>query len=507
MFPFHHVAAAPLRLMKHSLFFPCSLLGAALLLPPIHAADNPIIAALEMKSETFDYDPGWEGYNNRVAPKGAPVVKQDFGYSTTHFAGKAAGEMGGYIQRATTTAYYAHKMDRALTLDDKLTASGSFAVTKSGAGGGVFFGWFDSHGPNGSGRPIGSLGMNMDFEGAGGRLAVRLITGTNQSCGTFITPFIPGKFRPTPIRNDGTRYHWTMSYDPEANHGDGQFQYTVRSESKTPEEFEGKTFTVDLPPGLRKAGANLDRFGLVNMTKAGGAATIYFDDLQHDGKDEDFTRDPHWVEQGNRITYEDKEKGGAQDYGYTETNHAGGTKGEMGGLIWRSPYGFYADRIAPVTLADKLEARGRIVLQVGAPDSGVMLGWFSSKTRETDDKDPLGGRTFFGAQIGGPTRVGHYFLPICHSTAGRSVPKKGPVLAPGKAYEWTLVYDPAAHGGQGEMRATLGGESVSLEIKKTNPQADTTPLDRFGLFTLGTGGGQIKLYVDDLKYSVGSGKK
>src|SRR5262249_21050827 len=57
---------------------------------------------------------------------------------------------------------------------------------------------------------IGSLGMNMDSERSGARLAVRLITGKNQSCGTFVTPFIPGKFRPTPIRNDGTRYRWTL---------------------------------------------------------------------------------------------------------------------------------------------------------------------------------------------------------------------------------------------------------------------------------------------------------
>jgi hypothetical protein len=482
------------------------VLGASWILSPIHAADNPISAALEMKSESFDYDPGWEGYNNHILEgKGAPVVKQDFGYSATHFAGKTTGEIGGSVQRAITTAYYADQMDRPLTLDNKLTASGSFAITATQANAGVFFGWFDSRGPDGSGRPTGSLGMNFDFEKHGGRLAVRLIAGTNQACGTFITPFIPGKFRPTPIHNDGTRYHWTMSYDPEANHGDGQFQYTVRSESQTPEEFEGKTFSVDLPPGLRKAGANFDRFGLVNMTKAGSAATIYFADLKHDGKDADFTHDPGWVGQGNRITYEDHEKGGAQNYGYMETNHAGGTKGEMGGLIWRAPYGFYADRIAPVTLADKLEARGRIILQVGAPDSGVLLGWFNSKLRETSDKNPLGGRAFFGAQIGGPTRVGHYFLPICHSNQGRAMPKSGPVLAPGRAYEWTLLYDPASNGGRGEMRATLGGESVTLEIRKMNPQADTTPLDRFGLFTLGTGGGQIKLYVDDLKYSVGGG--
>ena len=46
---------------------------------------------------------------------------------------------------------------------------------------------------------------------------MRLITDDNKSCGTFITPYLPGKYRPTPIKNDGTRYHWTLRYDPGAN--------------------------------------------------------------------------------------------------------------------------------------------------------------------------------------------------------------------------------------------------------------------------------------------------
>jgi hypothetical protein len=45
----------------------------------------------------------------------------------------------------------------------------------------------------------------MDRERTGSRLAVRLITEDNQSCGTFVTPYLPGKFRPTPLRADGIR--------------------------------------------------------------------------------------------------------------------------------------------------------------------------------------------------------------------------------------------------------------------------------------------------------------
>src|SRR5687768_13334286 len=60
-----------------------------------------------LKTETFDRDPGWEGHNNHIVPKEVLKVTQDFGYSATNHAGKAAGEIGGHIQRSTTPAYYA----------------------------------------------------------------------------------------------------------------------------------------------------------------------------------------------------------------------------------------------------------------------------------------------------------------------------------------------------------------------------------------------------------------
>src|SRR5439155_21128553 len=128
--------------------------------------------------------------------------------------------------RASEPAFYADKFE-AKTLEDKLTASGTFAITKTTGGSGLFFGFFHGEQPGASGRPVGSLGMDFDCEGSGARLAVRLITAKNQSCSTFITPFIPGKFRPTPIRNDGTRYAWTLDYDPQAAGGRGQVTFTI----------------------------------------------------------------------------------------------------------------------------------------------------------------------------------------------------------------------------------------------------------------------------------------
>src|SRR4029079_6316192 len=140
--------------------------------------------------------------------------------SRTNFAGSALGELGGLVTRAFEPASYGANIG-SQTLNEKLSASGSFAITKTSPGGGIFFGFFRAEQPGGGGRPVSSLGLDMDCEHSGARLAVRLITGKNQSCGTFITPFIPGKFRPTPIRNDGTRYQWTLEYDPEGAAGRG----------------------------------------------------------------------------------------------------------------------------------------------------------------------------------------------------------------------------------------------------------------------------------------------
>src|SRR6185295_13065308 len=107
-------------------------------------------------------------------------------------------------------------------------------------------------------------------EHSGARLAVRLITGKNQSCGTFVTPFLPGKFRPTPIRNDGTRYAWKLDYDPEAANGKGRFTFTIQSDAHKSGELEKDdlpgahkqearirfpsttTFSVDLTEGFKE---------------------------------------------------------------------------------------------------------------------------------------------------------------------------------------------------------------------------------------------------------------
>ena len=474
--------------------------------------------AAPLKSETFDRDPGWEGHNNRIVPKNVQIVKQDFGYCATNIAGKAAGEMGGVIQRCTTQASYAAKIETR-TLDDKITASGSFAITKASPGAGVFFGFFNSQQPGGSGRPIGSLGLHFDFEGKGGRLAVRLITGGNKSCGTFITPYLPGKFRPTPLKMDGTRYRWTLDYDPQSAGGNGRFTFTMHSDTHTTQDY-GKlpelsekeaqarfpnttTFSVDLPPGFKKENATLDRFGALNMMKSGGSATMYFDDLQFNGHTQDFSKDPEWIGTGNRVIFEDREQAGAHDFGYSgKTNHAGGKAGEVGGGLWRSgEFGYYADRVGPLNLEQRLEAHGKVKLLTAGPDSDMQLGWFNSAAKGKGAGDA---ENFVGVHVGGPTRIGHYFIPAFATASGtKGKVDQGPVLTPGKLFEWSLVYDPAGNGGNGEMRVTLGTETVTLALRP-GQKAQGASLDRFGLFTSTAGGQMVKIFLDDLSYTASS---
>jgi len=460
-------------------------------LPSLRAAEPTT------KHENFDHDPGWEEINNRVVPEHPRTVIQDFGFNaTTSFTGGKPGEIGGRVSRTARLASYATKLTPR-TLNDKFSASGAFTFTDSTASSGVFIGFFDDQQTE-TARPMNSLGMNFDGERRGERLAVRLINGNNESCGHFVTRFIPGKFRPTPLQK-GHRYEWTLNYDPEANNGGGQFTYTLSGFDREKDPIDSP-ITVDLPPGFKKTGATFNRFGIVNTRKAGGSLAVYMGDLAVDDQKWDFSADPQWEGQGNHTSFSETETPGAHDFGYSQTNFAGGKLGELGGTVWRSTFASYADRVGPLNLNQPLVASGRVVLTGADPDSDVCLGWFRSGAQEGETKNP---REFIGVAIGGPTRVGHYFRPMVNNgTDTHAVAPKGPVLHPdGKPHNWSLVYDPTARDGQGAVTVTLDKEAVTLDLNE-KLRADVTHLDRFGLFSPGVGGSKVKIYFDDLEYTV-----
>jgi hypothetical protein len=51
------------------------------------------------------------------------------------------------------------------------------------------------------------------------------------------------------------------------------------------------------------------------------------------------------------------------------------------------------------------------------------------------------------------------------------------------------------------MRVTLGTETVTLALKP-NQKNQGASLDRFGFFTSPTGRQAVKIYLDDLKYTI-----
>jgi hypothetical protein len=465
------------------------------------------------KSESFDRDPLWEGFHNRMTPQQATIITQDFGYSNSNFAGKRMGEAGGAIQRSMTPAFYAKRIEPK-TLNDKLTASGTFAITSSRGSAGVFFGWFNEKKAGSSSRPTNSLGMSFDIEGSGGRLATYLITSNNKCWGNFVTPYIPGTYRPTPIKADGSvRYTWKLAYDPAANGGNGQFKFTIKGDSANPANFENRELTVDIPAELRNDGATFDHFGMMNLLVDGSSATFYFDDLQFNDAAEDFSRDPNWHGSRNRGSFAESEPHGIQNFGFSNTALAGGTPGEIGGVFWRNAKGgYYADRVGPLSLEDRLEASGKVVLAVGATDADMNFGWFSSKedTADQGQENNRPARSFLGVHIGGPTRVGHYFLPQVTTKKGtmlfaqgtKSNPKAGPVMVQTKPTDWTLVYEPQGNHGNGSIRVTLGEESVVLDLAP-GIKAQGADFDRFGMLVVPVGGHHVKVYLDDLKYTAG----
>ena len=171
-------------------------------------------------------------------------------------------------------------------------------------------------------------------------------------------------------------------------------------------------------------------------------------------------------------------------------------------MFWRTDkdWGYYADSIASLTFDDRLEARGKIKLVVGGPDADICIGWFRTDGG-TVPPNKVG--DFLGVKIGGPTRVGHMLAPnyTVHEEL-RGLADHAPVMVPGKAYEWSMVYDPQAQDGQGAITVKLGDETVVLSLKPGHrAAAKRARFDRFGLFSTYPGGQIVHTYVDDLEYT------
>ena len=233
------------------------------------------LSALKVNGKKIDlaHDPNWDAKGNRDTFVERDFhASQNFGYSRSNHAGKAAGEIGGTFWRTEPIdplhAYYADDIGE-LTLNDPIAFSGQIAFTAGGTDAGMMFGYFNSKDATvelkdaESGAPMPQT-MVLAIEGPtriGYQFSAQLALTRQLSSHTDGPVFVP----------DGTKHPFTFKYDPYANKGVGRIMMSI----------DDVVHSVNLTPEQRSAGAKFNRFGLLNIRRGGKYVTVYLDDLNY----------------------------------------------------------------------------------------------------------------------------------------------------------------------------------------------------------------------------------
>jgi hypothetical protein len=441
--------------------------------------------------EDFAANPQWDSYRSHLLPTPLPITRQDFGWRAAQ-SGGGGGAIGGWIQRSLTPAWFA-KVIPTRTLHDKLSAAGTFAVTRDDSNSGTLFGWF--HDSSRGWRTPNSLVFRID--GNGGKYWVFYEYGTRHWFTRGAGCFEGDRYQTTPtrpFRADGTPHTWSLDYDANGADGKGLLTFVL----------DGKTYTLALASGHKADGAEFNRFGVLNVQTTGSGMEMEFRDLQLDGQPLDLSSATGWEARGNKVEFPDRHMRPFHDFGWMATAKAGGKIGEIGGIIWRDEKpAYYAAKTGPLTLDDELMASGKIAFNGAGSDSAVYLGWFNSASKTNkvaaDHQEPQS--NILAVLLEGPSDVGHYFRPAYSSARGRGIIQdNGPILRPdGRVHQWSLRYSPHS----GEITVQLDGETRTLVLDPEHRKQGAT-FDRFGLFNLQVGGHFVDIALDDLKYTVRS---
>jgi hypothetical protein len=441
------------------------------------------------RSEDFQVDPPWESYRSRLLPSPLPVTRQDFGWRAARPGEPGGGAIGGWIQRSLTPAWFA-KVIPTRTLNDKLSAAGTFAVTRDDSSSGTLFGWF--HETSRGWRTPNSLVFRLD--GNGGKYWVFYEYGTRHWLTRGAGCFEGDRYQTTPtkpFRADGTPHIWSLVYDPHGADGNGLITFVL----------DGRSYLLALHPGHKADGAEFNRFGVLNVQTTGSGMEMEFRNLQLDGQSLDLSSALEWEARGNRTEFQDHHMRPFHDFGWMNTSKAGGQPGEIGGIIWRDEKpAYYAALVGPLTFEDQLTASGRIAFNGAGSDSAVYLGWFNSasKTNKTAADHEVPQSSILAVLLEGPSDVGHYFRPAYATARGRGmIQDRGPIIRPdGRAHHWSLRYSPQSR----QITVQLDGETRTLSIDPGH-QREGAIFDRFGLFNLQVGGHFVDVALDDLTYT------
>jgi hypothetical protein len=462
----------------------------------------------EERLESFDRDPNWDGYNNRATKPEPQQIRQDFGYSQTrHCGGAAGGEMGGLITPAREPAYYAKRIPTA-SFAGRLVASGKFAATGNNFH--VLLGFFNAETIN-EWRTPNTIVFRLYGRGDVFYAYVEYCTSRwragGDSPGGFATvddPEKPGKQQLRGFKSGGAVHTWSIDYNPDGNSGQGQIVVSI----------DDQRAVCNLDNGHKADGATFNRFGLLSIPKSfDGGGEVWLDDIAVNGQTEDFSRDPMWDAVGNRRTYMTNGVRPRFDFGFSDTQFAGGKqRGELGGIVFRGDnrypdrLAYYGDRLQALTLDKPLRAAGKVALRRGVSDSTSLIGFFNAqKSVEVSSSQDSGWPIdFLGAAVEGPSREGFLFYPayrVAKDAQGYAHGARLPHILPdGKSHDWSLEYQPPAAGGAAKIVVQFDRERVELEVPAVHGRGPAT-FDRFGIITTWIDGNSQDIYFDDLRYT------
>jgi hypothetical protein len=220
-----------------------------------------------------------------------------------------------------------------------------------------------------------------------------------------------------------------------------------------------------------------------------------------------FDRDPGWEGHNNRSTATPPVSV-KQDFGYSDTAHAGGKRGEMGGFITPAAEpAYYAKKIEAKSFDDTLSASGTLACTgrsfhalIGFFNAGTLNEWRTPNTialRISGRGDVFYAWVEYATQrwrAGGDSPQS--FPTERDPKTGRQRLKGFP--AQGAVHRWSLHYDPKGNNGRGVVTATIDGLKAVCNLAEGH-KADGATFNRFGLLTLmksaHTGG---EVWMDDV---------
>lgn len=278
-------------------------------------------------------------------------------------------------------------------------------------------------------------------------------------------------------------------------------------------EVDGRAYKSFIDKEHRGQHTQFDRFGIFNFQLYSRSFYLAVSDLIVNGQPIDLSRDPGWQGYFNRVQFVEQDFQ-RQDFGYSQTNWAGGGIGEIGGTFYRVEpndpgCGYYADDVGKLTLDDPLHFDGNICFTRGGTDAAMFFGFFNDYDKKielaTDAKAGFLIDGLLGLEIAGPTRVGYYLNAVCVPDKANKRVVEGPVFLPtGVPTHFSFDYDPNAAGGDGAVTVKLGDQSFVMELRSA-VRAKGATFDHFGLASVRAGGKYVTVYLDDLTYTARRG--